>query len=402
MRSLNNCLAWFIGGLFLCLAVEASSQAHEAASRYADAAYDAYAQGDWAQAVSLFEQAIEHDPHPILLFNRARALEEAKRLPSALMAYRELELHSDIPRVVEASSERRQVIEATLLEQGYNPLTVTDRNYLIPLPFLIHTGSSNAIVYVNGRASGRGAQVLIRQPAGEHQLFIEAEGYYPFQHTITISEEHREIYVELEARTSLAEYVAPSPGLLSIVGPTAGMAIYIDGMQHSRQTPAHELVLPAGEYDILVRHPFYDDFHARVAIQAGEEFRLIATNHPLTSASHRTLSKRQRAGNVLMITGGSILGVAAITGSIAAVQSRRYNRFREDPDRGSLRDRARSYATGTDALLVGGSLFLGAGLVMRLVPTKRTHEVIHYQERMLELSPGVDASPLGFTIRYRH
>lgn len=387
---------------FLAAPSTVFAQAHDEAKGFAEAAFEAYTQGEWPRAIQLFERAIELDPHPVLMFNRARALEEAQRLPSALHSYRQLEQQVEVERVAEAASKRRQAIEATLRDQGYNPLTVTDATYRIPVNVQILTGVPEAIVYIDGRAAGKGASVLIRQSVGAHHIYVDAEGYYPFQDTIVIDEDASSFTIPLEERASLATYVAPPPGLLSIVGPASGMAVYIDGTQHSRLTPANEIRLPAGEYDVVVRHPMYTDFQARVRVEAGEEFRLTATNDYLGSDPVRVLSKRQRAGNSVMIVGGSLLAGALVTGGVAAAQAGRYNRETSSPDRESLRNQARAFAATSDVLLVTGALTAATGLTMRVVAPKARDHDFPYQERMLEIAPGSGSAPLGLSLRYRH
>lgn len=343
-----------------------------------------------------------HDPHPVLLFNHARALEEAQRLPSALAAYRQLERHADIPRVVEAAAKRRQIVEETLRAQGSNPATITEADYRIPVDVQIQTGVEHATVYVDGRHIGSGARVHTRIPGGAHHVYIDAHGYYPFEKTVHISDSGETLHVTLEVRSSLSSYVAPPPGLLSIIGPTSGMTIYIDGVQHTRMTPAKELILPAGEYDVVVRHPLYDDFQARVLVRAGEEYPLIATNRYAGIEPIRRLSRRQPVGNGTIVAGSVLFGAAAFTGTMAAVQSRAYNGNPASDNRAALRTSARHYATSTDALLVSGAVILGAGLAMRLLPQKAKEEELHYHDRLLELSPGVSGAPLGLTLRVRH
>lgn len=381
--------------VLLCAPAAMAAEPDAEAARAAERALEAYTQGDWDAAILLFEEAIAHDPHPVLRFNRARALEEAKRLPSALRSYRELEEAPDAEVVAAAASARRQAIEAALLDQGYNPLTVTDESYSVRYAISIHTGTPHATVYVNGRAAGRGAQVLVRQPSGQHDLYIEAPGALPYQATLQVDDRDLELHVQLEDAPNVGAEVAPPPGLLTVVGPTAGMQIVVDGELRQRRTPANGLLVPSGEHEVLVLHPLYEDFYARVVIQPGEELRLTATNAFVGLDEPTQLIPRQRAGNALIGIGATVLAFAIVSGSYALVDSRRYNEHADDPNRGEYRDRAERLSNAADGSGVLGLVIAGTGLTMRLVRPK-AHErdagkrearerAIRYEEPLPEL-----------------
>lgn len=377
-----------------------SARAAENPVDLSEAAYAAYTAGQFEDAVRLFEAAIAVDPHPVLRFNHARTLEELQRLPSALDVYRSLE-GCAFERVRHASEKRSIAIMQQLRAEGYDPDRVTEATYRIPVPTRVRSNASNARVFVNGRIVGSGADVGFRLPSGQHQLVVWAEGYYPFQQLVAIPDEGATIDARLEHRTSLSDYVAPPPGLLTVAGPANGMAIYIDGVLNDKLTPARELLLAEGHYDLLVRHPLYDDYATSVYVRAGVETRVTATNVYSSPERLRRLSGRQRAGNALITVGTLTLAAGAGVGVAALIAKNDYDNHPNDPNRGDARARAQGLSTSADIVLAAGAVTVGTGLVLRLVKPKTSDSNAHYDDRLLDLSLGTVGAPLGATVTFR-
>lgn len=377
-----------------------SARAADNALDLSEAAYAAYTAGQFEDAVRLFEAAIAVDPHPVLRFNHARTLEELQRLPSALAVYRSLE-GCEFERVRQASEKRSAAIMQQLRAEGYDPDRVTETTYRVPVPIRVRSNAAGARVFVNGRIVGSGADVGFRLPSGQHQLVVWAEGYYPFQQLVRIPDEGATIDADLERRTSLSDYVAPPPGLLTVAGPANGMAIYIDGVLNDKLTPARELLLAEGHYDILVRHPLYDDYATSVYVRAGVETRVSATNVYSSPERFRRLSGRQRAGNGVLTVGALTMAAGAGLGIAALVAKNDYNNHPNDPDRGDARLRAQRLSTSADIVLAAGAVTVGTGLALRLTKPKTSDSNAHYDERLLDLSLGTAGAPLGATLTFR-
>lgn len=375
-----------------------TQQGHAIAATLSDAAYERYTAGDFEGSIELFEQAIAFDPHPVLRFNYARTLEELDKLPTALGIYLQLEREGRVPRVVRAAVARRELIEMRLMQEGYNPDTVTEETYRPRAPIVVRTGIPNARVFVDGRRVGEGEEVHFEWRAGGRQLFVWADGWYPYQGDVVFQQEGSAFDITLRERTSLTDYVPPPPGLLTIVGPVSGMAVYVDGVLQEKLTPARELLVHEGTYDIVVRHPLYDDWHARVAVIAGEETR-IATENLFNGAPAQTLIARQKAGNALMGIGAAAIAGGVVSGTLALRASNAYNDNPNDPNRYRDRDRARNLARVADASFIAGGALATTGLIMRLVRPKESETV--YEQELFDFRPGTEGTPFGATFTFR-
>lgn len=375
-----------------------TQQGNQLASQLSEAAYERYTAGDFEASVELFERAIAYDPHPVLRFNYARTLEELDQLPGALGIYRQLVKDAGIQRVVRASGNRIEILEMRLLQEGYNPDTVTNEQYRPLATITVNSGIPNARVFVDGRRVGEGASVTFEWRAGARQLFVWADGWYPLQENVVFAQDGSEFNVSLRERTSLTDYVPPPPGLLTVVGPVSGMAVYVDGVLQEKLTPARELLLFEGTYDIVVRHPLYDDWHARVAVVAGEETRL-STENIFNGSNERRLAGRQRAGNAMMAVGGAGIAAGVTAGVLSLKAARDYRDNPNDPLRIEDRDRARSLARAADISYALGGAAFASGLIMRVLPARETGP--NYEERLLDFSPGTVGSPVGATLTIR-
>lgn len=381
-------------------APHAQAQAHDIPVELSETAYAAFTAGRFEDAVRLFEAAISVDPHPVLRFNHARALEELRRLPGALAIYRALS-SSDFERVRVAAIKRSDALARQLRDEGYDPRVVTDRTYRRPAPVRVVSNAPDAEVFLNGRVVGSGDDLEFRHPSGTYQLYVYADGYYPYRASINVPDGGASFTALLEPRTSLTDYVAPPPGLMTIAGPANGMAIYIDGVLNDKLTPAREILLPEGRYDLLIRHPLYDDYSTSVFVRAGVETRIDATNVYSSLEPQRRLTERQRVGNALIAVGSLTVVAGVGVGVGALIAKNDYDRNPNAPNRFEARDRARSLATGADVLFAVGGVTAGTGIALRVLRPKARGAPTEYDERLLDLSLGTSGTPIGATLTWR-
>lgn len=388
--------------LFAIILALACAQTGNAADPVPEAAalseegYAAYLQGDFQQAAERFAAAIDVDPHPILRFNRGRALEELERLPSALALYRGVVDDADSQRVVEAARARATALVERLLREGYDPNTVTDATYKPPVTITLELTVDHAQFYLDGRSVEPGSDGTLVLRSGQHQLFVTADGFYPYRTTID-ADEGAILDIELQERVALSSYVPPAPGRISVFGPTAGMAIYLRGSRLDRLTPLSGYVLAEGEYDITVRHPFYEDFTTRVVVEAGQE-TVVNVSPDEREDLRRSRNGRQRAGNALLITSAALVGVGAGLGGSALRWSNIYNDEPLRADRDAIFDRARSQGRAADAVLISAAAVGLVGVILRAIPQPAPETSVEdYDDSLLRLEfPDEEPAELRF------
>ena len=83
-----------------------------------------------------------------------------------------------------------------------------------------------------------GKRLLVR--SGQHVLTVNAEGYYPFEQVVTVTDADTQ-------RLDIA--LAPLPGTVSLVTTPAGAAVTLDGL-FLGPTPLNDIVLEAGRYEL--------------------------------------------------------------------------------------------------------------------------------------------------------
>ena len=76
--------------------------------------------------------------------------------------------------------------------------------------------------------------------SGQHVLTVNAEGYYPFEQVVTVTDADTQ-------RLDIA--LAPLPGTVSLVTTPAGAAVTMDGL-FLGHTPLNDIVLEAGRYEL--------------------------------------------------------------------------------------------------------------------------------------------------------
>lgn len=380
-------LAFALCAATLLISLTPSSNAADPvpeAASLSEEGYAAYLQGNYEQAAERFAAAIAIDPHPILRFNRGRALEELERLPSALALYRGVVEDADSERVVGAARARATALVERLLNEGYDPNTVTDATYKPPVTITLELAVADAQLYLDGRSVELDSEGRLLVRAGAHQLFVSAEGYYPYRATIEADE--GEIFaIELQERVALSSYVPPAPGRLSVFGPTAGMAIYLRGSRLDRLTPLSDYILAEGEYDITLRHPFYEDFTARVVIEAGQE-TVINANPAEREDLRRSRNGRQRAGNALLVSSAALIGVGAGLGGSALRWSNVYNDEPLRVDRDEVFERAQRQGRSADAILISAAAVGLVGIILRAIPQPAPETSVEdYDDSLLRL-----------------
>lgn len=381
------------------LATAQGTAAQEQAARLFQMGQQAFDNGDFDEAAISFQEAFNLDPHPVLLFNLARAHEEMGDLPGALSFFRRVHQMNPSPAVRQAADDKISEIEASLVEQGYDPRTVTTRDFVPRGGLVVETEPSGARVFINGDFSGLTPFEVSRLDAGPLELRLTLEDHLPVAETIEISGGQTTFRRHnMPPRTSLTDYTPPEPALVTIRTPQRGVAVRVDGRRMG-VTPA-ELTLAPGRYEITLETPEGDTWSETITLFPGQAIDIDA---PLV----RSLSeRREQASNIaawaLVGTGGALLAGGAVVGLLAAGDVSRYNDQTDNPDRGNFRDGARSKAITADVLLATGTATAAAGGILLFMRTRGAErERPDDSTDRLVLLPWAAPGGAGVTVRQR-
>lgn len=265
----------------------------------ADALHDALAlefksAGDQAmqaqkyeQALAAYERASELEAHPILLFNRGRALQALNRYPEALDAI-VLFSKQAAPELAARAGNLEELLSN--LRQHVSTLEI---DCAVP----------GARVTLAGRPLGVTPFVVpLRVNAGSAHLTVTAEGYQPFEKDLTLSPtSEQEVVVALVLRKS--------EGHLTVTS-AVGAVAFADGVRLG-SVPA-EITLASGRHLIRVEHPGYLASETGVEISQGQ-------NRTLNLALEKETGL---AGRWWFWTGAGVVVCAGITALIFATTER--------------------------------------------------------------------------------
>lgn len=200
-----------------------------------EAARKHYEAGDYEKALREFFLEQRSAPNPRIAFNIALCFQELKKDEDAYHFYREYLASSDDDR------ERRTTAESTLRQLETRVARVR-----------VETGSVAADVYVDQRAYGSYGQtpLVIAVPAGEHQLWVELDGYRSATAKFT-ARKGEEVRVELHPERILGEM-----DVASVVPGTARVTT-ADGEAIARGPTPLKVKVPPGTYQLTVSAPGY-------------------------------------------------------------------------------------------------------------------------------------------------
>lgn len=337
----------------------------ERAAELVEEATEFFHQEEYAEAAIRFQEAFNLDPDPVLMFNIARAHQEMGDLPAALEFFEQARSMNPDGPVGGAARERIADLERILTDQGYDPDAVTSADYVPRGDLSILPSPEYADVFLDGEYVGSGATTVERLDAGMYEVRISAEGHYPLTADVEVRGGAAEIRnFTLQPRTSLDEYVPPTPGYVTIIAPMPGMEVLIDG-EPWRETPVDAAGLAPGSYVITVRHPDWTTFTTNLQVASGQEARVYARVEP-TSETGGGVS-RSGVGTGLIVGGGVALVTGGAFGVLALDSASDYRNDPSNPDRADVRDRARSQALIADIGIGVGAGLLVAGIVLKAV-----------------------------------
>ena len=141
---------------------------------------------------------------------------------------------------------------------------------IVPGQLTINSTPEGAQVQVDGRNDPSWVTPfnLTGLAPGQHTVSISRPGYTPENRTIDVASGSKSFLVVQLAQLAAAVSVASEP---------AGAAVFIDGKDTGRVTPAQISVDKPGSHTLLVRKPGYLEETTTVNLQAGQAFHLAPT-----------------------------------------------------------------------------------------------------------------------------
>jgi len=291
MSWLNRCsLLLFLGSSLLIPApVRADSGVlHDALALEFKAAGDQAMQTkNYAQALAAYERASELEAHPILLFNRGRALQALNRYPEALDA-------------IVLFSERASP-ELVAKAGNLGELLTNLREHVSSLE--IDCAVLGAHVVLAGKPLGSTPfAAALRVNAGSSHLTVTADGYQPFEKDIVLPP-------TLQQKIVVALVRRKTEGRLTVTSEVGAVA-FADGVRLG-SVPA-EITLPSGRHLIRVEHPGFLASETGVEIGPGQ-------NRTLSLAMEKETGL---LGRWWFWTGAGVLVSAGVTALICATTER--------------------------------------------------------------------------------
>lgn len=325
----------------------------------------AFGERRFAAAARLFEAAYRLDPDPTLAFNLARAHEEGGRLPDALRRYREL-LAARPPRQILVACEKRIArVEGDLVAQGYDPATITQRDYRVRGSIIVASEPAGAEVSMDGKVKGVTPMTIERVDAGEHTVRVALEGYQPVQEQVKLTgREAVPFRVSLQKRGTLEEFVAVAPGTLTIEAPERGMAVRLDGDLYG-YTPIEGSRLPPGTYELEVTSKGWEPFATTIEIRSGEPVRVVHASARIFTAEELAAMTPSPWPERLLWTGAGLGSAGLVAGVFAFAAQSDYSNNRSSTGRADARDTALTSAAVADTFLLLGALTAGAGYYLQ-------------------------------------
>lgn len=347
--------------------------------------------GDFREAGVLFLQAFDLDPHPAILYNVARAFEEAGELPRALGYYRRALSLRPPDRIAEEVGAKLREIELYLRAQGVD---VTDPNAAwAPRGTLtVRTDPDGAEVLLNNlERLGRTPLVDHPIPQGAYTVIVRKPGHQDLRREITVIAGRS--YLIDQPLAAAEDPAANLPtGFLDVSAPRRNLMVFIDGEPRAL-TPVGSLEVPAGDHRITVEAVEQgDDFptwEARLTVEAGKTHPVVASwPAPVIIPQEDTrLLSNTGWGWVAGGVGAASLLAGATFGALAWDSANDYQARRSDPARPTFRDDAETFALTADIFYGLGAAFVGAGALLILLDDGAPEDDRAYDALSTRLAP---------------
>lgn len=201
----------------------------------------------YAEALDDYERATAIEPHPVLLFNRGRALQALHRYPEALEHFEAFEREAP-PELVARAGQLAELMERLRAQAGRVELACD-----VP----------GATVLVRGVKVG---VTPLARPldlnAGPAHVSVLADGRVPFERDIVVAGRG-------EQRLDVRLVPIKARGRVVVRSPVSGAIVFVDG-QRLGAVPA-EAALPAGRHRVRLEHPDFAATDSTFEIADGDK-----------------------------------------------------------------------------------------------------------------------------------
>lgn len=350
--------------LLLWVAPSDARAQRERAQELAGQAREAFEAGNYLEAAALFDEAFGFDPHPVILYNRARCYEELGDLARALELFQRARTLDPSPSVDQELVAKIEALVTQIVERGYR-LEEADPAVFSQLATISITSlPEGAEVLVGDDLVGTTPVDDLYIAPGTYSISISKEGYRPHLRSIEVAPgENVSIHAGLRREAAITEYVPPNPATIEVTGPRTGMEVYLDE-DRVGSTPLNRAV-PPGSYRIRVTHPDFEDWIAFVELDSGVTRSVYADAERVEMDWEEEGWTAREWGFVTLGGAGALLTTGVIFGVIAKADADRYHRNVDAPNRAEIRDSATSAATIADiSFAAAGVLAVTAAILV--------------------------------------
>ena len=375
----------------------------------------AFDQERYPEALKAFEEAYQHFPLPLMLYNIANVYERLKLFPQAIDKYKafvktgkdangeaadklkrledktknwiEVTFMSDPAGAqVKLFTDQHPSLGETPLRQKLPPMddlmiyvTVPGEqtikksvmissglkrqtiNLKLPKPtaYVRVIGSPEKASVSSGDQIAKTLPALLKLSVGDHELSVTASGYLPSKRIITLRSVHsKEAPLTLKVSLNSSEGV----GLISLDVSVAGALLFIDGLPKGQSPFNDPIELSEGEHLIELKGPRGGQYQESIQLKAGETKQLsvdFSIAKPWLSRDQLTIGLLSLGGASLLT--GLVLGGVALNANGNLEDCRAHelcSRRQGELDRAQA---LRAYALSADIFTALGLLVGGAG-----------------------------------------
>jgi tetratricopeptide (TPR) repeat protein len=347
----------------------------EEARRFFDAGRQAYESGQYAVAITAFEEALKLSPRPPVMFSLAQAYRRqyfVDKDPSKLK--RGLDLYKQYVVEVKQGGRRDDAVqyiaelepilgrvEDEQRRRGMGPVQAMPAPSAPLTQLMVSSRTKEAFASIDGGELGEVPLIREVKP-GTHKVRIEAAGYFP-EETEGVAVEGRLVVVEVPLREKPAQIT---------VRTSSAADVAIDGRPMG-SPGARPFEVAAGKHLVTVTRRGHYPITREVTIGRGEA---ISIDAPLQRTTQRKLSTWMFGGAAAVAVAGGVTTTLAFVhqGRAEDVLDRRKLAPITPEERAEYDDerRKRDDLVDTSYLLYGGALALAAtGALLYFVDNPR-------------------------------
>lgn len=353
-----------------------------------------FEEGRFSEAAVDFLQAFQLDPHPIIMYNVARAHEEQGDLIKALGYYRTA-VGLNPSEAVKAEVETKiKDLEFFLRSQGVDVFDLDSAEWVPKGLVSIRVDPPGAEVLFDGQLIGKSPIEDKVIPQGKYTVTVRSPGF---------SSQERDLEVVGGKRYTLTPKLEPgsdedpalkvTPGMLS-VDARSGLTVFVDG-EPIASTPAGLIELSPGEHLISVEGEDFETYEERITVESGKVATVVARKREVVVVQEDTSLFGQSGWGWLMAGSGAVvIGGGAVMGVLAQGNAESYATERGSPQRADFRSSAQTQGLVADVLFAVGGALVVTGLVFVLTEEPAPAEAPGAYER-ISLGPSLVPGGVG-------